>query len=242
MPDQNNPSNNQIPQAFPEDATIPPIPPNLAQDTSFPNPTQVISDAPPPEENVPPKKKFSGKMIATILGILVLVGSIGAGIILVGQQQDIREKANVCSPNGQIEKYCDTGSGSEIVKCHQCTNNNWEDQNLSTCSNLTCNPCNSSPPPETDNNPTNNTTCSVGTGESPPPGAQCPDGTGTIVWCATFNCPNGDTDGDGTCNPTPHDGYAGDRGATYTTRSGNNCPQPASNCGQLDYYKSGPEG
>lgn len=37
-------------------------------------------------------------MIATILGILVLLGSLGAGIILVKQQQDIREKAALAEP------------------------------------------------------------------------------------------------------------------------------------------------
>ena len=42
----------------------------------------------------PPKKKFGGrKFVATILGLLVLVGGLGAGIILVQQQQDIRERA-----------------------------------------------------------------------------------------------------------------------------------------------------
>ncbi|MBL7036348.1 hypothetical protein ISR94_00680 [Candidatus Microgenomates bacterium] len=42
-------------------------------------------------------KKFGGgkgKFIATILGIFLLVGSIGAGVILVQQQQDIRERAD----------------------------------------------------------------------------------------------------------------------------------------------------
>ncbi|MEJ2347880.1 MAG: hypothetical protein P8Y17_01605 [Patescibacteria group bacterium] len=39
-------------------------------------------------------KKFGGKkVIATILGILVLVGGVGAGVVLVQRQQDIREKA-----------------------------------------------------------------------------------------------------------------------------------------------------
>ena len=42
----------------------------------------------------PPKKRFGGrKFVATILGLLVLVGGLGAGIILVQQQQDIRERA-----------------------------------------------------------------------------------------------------------------------------------------------------
>lgn len=62
-----------------------------------------------------PKKKFGGKkVIATILGILFLVGGIGAGVILVQRQQDIRERAKVIGecqndtdcPSGY---YCETG-------------------------------------------------------------------------------------------------------------------------------------
>lgn len=44
-----------------------------------------------------PKKKFAGgkgKIIATILGIFLLVGGVGAGIVLVNQQQDVRERAD----------------------------------------------------------------------------------------------------------------------------------------------------
>lgn len=35
-----------------------------------------------------------GKMVATILGILILVGGVGAGVFLTKQSQDIREKAD----------------------------------------------------------------------------------------------------------------------------------------------------
>lgn len=49
----------------------------------------------------PPKKKFGGRrFVATILGLLVLVGGLGAGIILVQQQQDIRERASIPSDGG----------------------------------------------------------------------------------------------------------------------------------------------
>lgn len=42
-----------------------------------------------------PKKKFAGgKIIATILGLFLLVGGVGAGIILVGQNQNVNEKAS----------------------------------------------------------------------------------------------------------------------------------------------------
>jgi len=54
---------------------------------------------------------FGGKKIlATILGILVLVGGLGAGILLTKQSQDIREKA-------AIEQWCsvDSGGGCSFV-------------------------------------------------------------------------------------------------------------------------------
>lgn len=42
-----------------------------------------------------PKKKFAGgKVIATILGLFVLVGGLGAGVYLTGQNQNIAEKAS----------------------------------------------------------------------------------------------------------------------------------------------------
>ncbi|MFH1863883.1 MAG: hypothetical protein ABIJ85_03185 [bacterium] len=133
------------PLSFPEDTSIPPIPSGMAQDISLPNPTQTIIDAPPQEVNTPsglppiippskPKKRFGGgKMIATILGLLVLVGSLGAGIILVKQQQDIREKAaggdlcrandGTCVPNNYIcqatfSRFNDCGSGKKCgISC-----------------------------------------------------------------------------------------------------------------------------
>jgi hypothetical protein len=87
MPDDTNLSNAQESQAAA--APTPPL--------SIPE----ISDAPSPPTDLPPiisrpQKKFGGKkIIATILGFLVLIGSLGAGVILVNQQQDIREKAQV---------------------------------------------------------------------------------------------------------------------------------------------------
>jgi len=59
----------------------------------------------------PPKKKFAGgKIIATILGLFLLVGGVGAGVFLTGQNQDIREKAatnnwrSPCTVNGCTAK------------------------------------------------------------------------------------------------------------------------------------------
>ena len=61
--------------------------------------------------NTPPKK-ISGKLIATILGIFLLIGSVGAGVVLIGQNQDIREKAGTtyCYAMQGTRSYlnCDT--------------------------------------------------------------------------------------------------------------------------------------
>jgi hypothetical protein len=73
---------------------IPPAPPIVEAPAEAPP----GSAAPTFDISVPggqePKKKFGGKKVfATILGVLVLVGGLGAGIILVQQQQDIRQRA-----------------------------------------------------------------------------------------------------------------------------------------------------
>lgn len=99
------------PLPFPEDTSIPPISPDMVKDSPTFTPSQTISDSaplpnpdgltgvPPMVPGLTPKKKIGGKkMIATILGILVLLGSLGAGIFLVKQQQDIRERAVYPTP------------------------------------------------------------------------------------------------------------------------------------------------
>jgi hypothetical protein len=88
-----------------EDTVLPPNISNLPkQDIVNPYPTDTGSAA--PEDDIKmqtqpiastPRKKFAGgKVIATILGLFLLVGGLGAGIYLTGQNQDIREKA--CDP------------------------------------------------------------------------------------------------------------------------------------------------
>jgi len=60
-----------------------------------------------------------GKMVATILGILVLVGGLGAGVFLTKQSQDIREKAAIdimCSINS-------TGGCSDQTYGYACAAN-----------------------------------------------------------------------------------------------------------------------
>ncbi|MDZ4209925.1 MAG: hypothetical protein U1C56_01975, partial [Candidatus Curtissbacteria bacterium] len=96
MPDDNNNLNLPIPQTFPEDVSIPPIPSEMGQ-TITGTPTVIPSDKP----NLPAGKagkKFGNRTIATILGLFVLVGGVSAGVFLVKQQQDIREKASAPIP------------------------------------------------------------------------------------------------------------------------------------------------
>lgn len=115
---------NDIPQVFSEDV-LPPMPQNSVVNSTTPNtnttPNNEVKEAvaveqktdssnsgsaaPSDDINLPPvvmgttpKKKFgSGKVIATILGLFLLVGGLGAGTLLVQQNQDIREKAGACS-------------------------------------------------------------------------------------------------------------------------------------------------
>ena len=105
MPDQNNPANPPTTpsafDAFPSD--IPPLPgdaPLQAGAAQSPAATSggaggagPVSDI--PQVIMPPtgKKGATGKIFAAILGILVLVGGLGAGIILVQQQQLFKQKA-----------------------------------------------------------------------------------------------------------------------------------------------------
>lgn len=92
------------------------------------------SDAPTPPPQSPsviatkPKKKFGGgKIIATILGVLLLLGGVGAGIYLTQQQQLFQQKAQEagCScPDGtgaSCNTNCNTGDvvGDQIY-CATC--------------------------------------------------------------------------------------------------------------------------
>lgn len=99
MPDQNLPN---PPPTFPDIADIPPIPAvsdTLSSPPSLPeSPKPLVQEIPemaPPApviDNAPPPKN-KGKIIATILGIFLLVGAVAAGVTLVKQNQEIREKA-----------------------------------------------------------------------------------------------------------------------------------------------------
>jgi hypothetical protein len=86
-----------------EGSDLPPAPPiveSAGQETggSAAPAFDIDSSITPPST---PKKKFGGKkVIATILGVLVLIGGLGAGVILVQQQQDIRQRAAMTPGDG----------------------------------------------------------------------------------------------------------------------------------------------
>jgi len=122
QPQINNPVQKETSQDMPsftqvDSATPPPPPiPTVQEFSNKEEKEKKGSNAPnldiPPviTQSEKPKKKFGGKTIATILGILVLVGGIGAGIFLVKQSQDIREKASslcsgICSDSNNKPGY-----------------------------------------------------------------------------------------------------------------------------------------
>ena len=68
--------------------------------------------------------------------------------------------------------------------------------------------------------------------QSNAPWTQCTDGR-VIVRCETYDCPNGDTNSDGTCNLS-------DTGARLTdARNDSFCANPLSGCGEVRYFPSG---
>jgi hypothetical protein len=120
MPNQNDPTQNPNPVTPPADqpanqAATPPVPPIIFPQSDLPPLSPVFQNLPKPDapatpptnggngSGAPPdipsvvpkaKKKFGGgKIIATILGLIVLIGGVGAGIILTQQQQLFKQKA-----------------------------------------------------------------------------------------------------------------------------------------------------
>lgn len=112
MPNQNSDNQNQTTQdnnfvPFSAQTDLPPLPPDFQKVDDGQEPTHQDAgvdpkngSASPPVPNITqitpssPKKKFGGgKIIATILGIFILVGGVGAGILLTQQQQLFQQKA-----------------------------------------------------------------------------------------------------------------------------------------------------
>ena len=90
---------------------IPAVPP-ANQSTNPPIIVDAGSGAPPDISSATPKakKKFgAGKIIATILGLVVLVGGVGAGILLTQQPQLFQQKATTCIPGATTSCQANNG-------------------------------------------------------------------------------------------------------------------------------------
>lgn len=141
------PSTDVMPPVVMEDTT-PPIlgasdlpvanpQPSIPTVTQLPNDTKVEDTGsaapsddvvmPPVITGTTPKKKFAGgRVIATILGLFLLVGGLGAGLILTQQDQNLEEKAatNACSlclknvgdPSECYPSPCGGGNDGGIIK------------------------------------------------------------------------------------------------------------------------------
>ena len=117
MPNQTDP--NQVadtastPPVSVQHTDLPPLPDFMNVPASQTPPASTTPQATPPADNssgpaappdlppvaATPKKKFGGgKIIATILGLVLLVGGVGAGVVLTQQQQIFKPKATAsCS-------------------------------------------------------------------------------------------------------------------------------------------------
>lgn len=264
-PNPNQPIDGLNEAPFMPQSDIPPLPPEMTNPVTPPLPsTAVPTTAPEPEPTItttpivpatdsgsasptpafsditaPPKKKFGGgKIIATILGILVLVGGLGAGTYLIGQKQLFQQKAssdlcsNTCATDGA--KSCVTVNGKNNGRQCTCTNigDFW-------CCNGTS--CNSTAPGATRYK--NVWQCAINTTDCPipPPNQTSPPQQPKTGWgigkacknnpsttgdhCIIIRCPNGCVDG---CSEN-------DPGATFQSGSCDTLAgQVTSICGQVD--------
>lgn len=203
------------------DNVIPPIP--TEDNGAFmggPAPTGPGAPTPTPAPTTPdttnaPVKSGGGiprKAIVTIFGVLLLIAGVGAGIILVQQQQVLKQKAApVASCTGTITCLSNAAGGGQItIDCTRAGT----DQNA-------CNQLNQYP-----SGYTCNALCSFGaglstcgsglscSGSSISGASQCLDSNGSTVYC----CPSGQTNQNGTCSGST---TSTSGGGTYC--SGNCC-------------------
>lgn len=129
MPDQNqtNQTKNPVSVISPQ-ADLPPMPPAF-QNVAAPTPTASGAPAetttPPPPSPQPvismPKKKFGGgRIIATILGLLLLVGGVGAGYVLTQQPQLFQQRASGDECGNACVSGCIQGGTSSSLCVSQC--------------------------------------------------------------------------------------------------------------------------
>lgn len=225
MPNQNSPTQNPNPLNSSSDsvtpstsapvispqADLPPLPPafqNMEQ-TAIPTEKPAAADdkthlsdsgsgAPPETSSVTskPKKKFGGgRIIATILGLFLLVGGIGAGV-LVTQQKQVAERA-VCTVGyvNTTGTCCSNGKSERIYRFADCTTENRCDG--ADCTGSTPNSCGAnggscqsscSNGSASGTCPSGYTCCKSGGNPAPPPGGNCDDcDLGSTSSCTTSN-------------------------------------------------------
>ncbi len=152
-----------------------------------------------------------------VLGLVLftlIASSIVIGIILY-QQNQAAEDAKADSPADNCCFESDYNNGRPGGACS--ADGDWV-AGFNACKDKQCGKCN--------------------TGGSGGVTAYCPNEPGVAaVWCAVFDCPQGDTNADGQCT-------ASDQGVVLNTyNNAATCPTtPPSGCGQVDFYRAGTPG
>ena len=251
-----------VPTIFPQ-SDLPPLPPafqNLPEDGIPSN----GSGAPPETSSVVPKakKKFGGgRIIATILGLIVLVGGVGAGILLTRQPQLFQQKATgntvdcgvkpdgstlFCNTDTQV--CCNTGCKSKTSGCEVGN----EPQGVTRCSNdsnTVANCRDQLPGYEFCLNGTNmhciaqsgtllgcgqdygGSACVTNPNAYPVDCVISTNPCGGGGNCRKWICPQGDTNKDGKCQ-------TGDTGASYTDYTDCSNINCGGQCCQIDWLNS----
>lgn len=122
MPNQDQNSNANPGPIFPQ-ADLPPLPPSFQDipqggSTGSAAPSDTPPNSPPVISGTPKKKFGGGRIIATILGILLLVGGVGAGFVLTQQRQLFQQKAKVCECDSS--NPCGSGFSCSNATCGSC--------------------------------------------------------------------------------------------------------------------------
>lgn len=212
-----------IKQADEQPPATPPSPAVVAAQEGPPEPPQVDmknAGSPPPK-----KKRNIGVLIATLAFLLF---TVPLGAYFVSQQKqiaDFRGKAAGCAAGEwECKGNC---AGSDVQKLFKDT---WgEDKGQAQWMKEAGCGGDGGGEGGGGNTPTPSPGGDGGGEDDGGSGGKCPDGS-PIVSCVTFNCPQGDTSGDGTCN-------LDDAGAsTGGVQSGKDCGAPS--CGQVDFLKN----
>ena len=162
----------------------------------------------PPTVTSKNKKKFAGgKVIATILGLFLLIGGIGAGVLLVKQNQNINEKA-------WTQQTCES---QDAILCplpdYQATYEAGRANNVGILEECYCKYIGGGGGSGNTDNPTSGT---------------CPNGNPFNNECVIIYCPNGDTNNDGACEVPDVGAWYGSKHTCGTKTFGTN------ECGQVD--------